>query len=140
MCESSWFNYLKRMLIEHRLANINRIMYFKRVKSCISAKTNDNHIPRKPNAWMNELRYFVITTKNLQDFEGDSASRYAQVMVLINSKSKPYAFFFYMSMRNDHSLFRHQALTECSQSMKLIHNLLDVYWVSYIFDCLLLDV
>ena len=72
------------MLIEHSLANINEIMYFKRVKSCISAYKNDNHIPRKPNVWMNGLWYFVITTKNLQDFEGDSASRYAQVMVLIN--------------------------------------------------------
>ena len=47
---------------------------------------------------------------------------------------------FYMSMRNYHSLFRHQALAECSQSLKLIHNLLDVYWVSYIYNCLLLDV
>ena len=113
MCESSSFNYLKLMLIEHRLANINEIMYFKRVKSCISAYTNDNHIPRKPNVWMNGLRYFVITTKNLQDFEGDSASRYAQVMVLINSKFQIYVFYFYISMRKGYSLFRHQALCEC---------------------------
>ena len=102
MCESSSFNYLKFMLNEHRLANINEIMYFKRVKSCISAYKNDNHIPRKPNVWMNGLWYFVITTKNLQDFEGDSASRYAQVMVLINNKFKTHVFFFYISMRNDY--------------------------------------